>query len=397
MTDTLTAPAPSGAADVALEPKEQAAIQTPVPVPADDAAFDIASASKALREKAAEGDTTFGQPRNPDGTFAPKETAVTEGTTQTADASAPVPEETGSGDSPPLGDEPQIEEGEPKVFVLKGEAQRGESDIELDVAGLPPEVIERLETLEKRGMRAGEYKQAMQKIRVDRADLDAVETEIRVDPTGFVLNRIPPANRAALAEALLLEQWDALAPTIESLWQDDAGRMRRFGDTQRTIQDRRTDVLASVQASREAANARAAVSEMIPDNTTDGDAQEFFASSVAILQQKAMAGEAITPQTIPQILAAHRRRFFTADAAAATTPPARPKLAVRTAPSAQTAKAGASVVLPQAAVKAQTAQRAAAFATAKTGAGAGAVERPGPGPNATIEEASRFLRAQQGR
>ena len=390
MTDTLTAPAPSGVSAVALDPKEQAAIATPVPVPADDAAHSISEASKALREKA------LAQPRNEDGTwkdpFAPK--PVEAPATDAAPSTEPVVE---APTEDAAAEDPAPTEEEPNVFVLKGETSRGETDIELDVSGLPAEVIERLETLEKRGMRASEYKQAMQKIKVDRADLDAVETEMRVDAEGFMLNRIAPASRLKVAETLLLDQWDALAPLIEQLWTDDAGRMRRLSDTNRSIQDRRTDVLASVQASREAANARAAVSEMIPDNTTDGDAQEFFASSVAILQQKAMAGEAITPQTIPHILAAHRRRFFTADAAAATTPPARPKLAVRSAPSAQTAKTGASVVLPQAAVKAQTAQRAAAFATARTGAGAGAVERPGPGANATVEEASAWFRAQKGR
>jgi hypothetical protein len=203
---------------------------------------DIAAASRAMRERAATAaaaapaaapaaEGTTEQPRNADGTFAPKPTA--EG------------EQPAAGDPPPVADiatdgSENDGEAEPKLFVLKGEEQRGETDLELDITGLPPEAVERLERLAKQGMRAAEHKQAMQKVRTERADLDAVETEIRVDPEGFVLNRLAPATRQKIAETLLLENWDALAPTIEQLWEDDAGRTKRLGDTRKSIEDRRT-------------------------------------------------------------------------------------------------------------------------------------------------------------
>lgn len=368
-----------------------------------DTPASVSDASRAFRERiekaALEADTAAatgvvpvadapadGQPRNADGTFAPK------------DGVAPV--DPAAPDAPIDPNAPPVD-GEAKVFVLKGESQRGETDIELDVTGLPPEVLERLERSEKQGMKRAEYNTAMQKVRTERADLDAVETEIRVDPAGFVLNRVAPADRAHVAETLLLEQWDHLAPLIEQLWTDDAGRMRSLGERQRAIGDRRNDVVATVQASRDAANVRAAVSEMIPDNVQDDEASQFFTTAIALLQNKAVSGERITPADVPTLLAAHRRRFFGAADVPATTPPARPKLAVRTTPSQTPApaapKSSPSPVLTQADVTRQIQARNAALAVAPQGAGAAAVQRPGGPPGETVEQASRRLRGQAAR
>lgn len=390
MADTLTAPteAPIVAPEI-LDPKEASAIAAPpAPVPADDPAASIADASKALREKAAQAPVdappAVEQPRNPDGTFAPKDGA---------EGAAPEPE---SQPEP----EAAAPEDAPKVFVLKGEAQRGEPDIELDVAGLPPEVLERLERNEKQGMRRKEYDAALVKVQKETADLDAARTEMSIDPIGTVLNYMAPAHRQQMGEVLLLEHWDALAPTIEAMWQDPAGRSQRLNDLRNGVQSRRSEVTTTVQATRAATAVRSAVSALVPDTADEGTAGDFYQTSIALLQNALSRGETITPETVPQLLAAHRRRFF-ADAsdAAVTTPPARPKLAVKKTPAPASAAVNTSptTVLSQDAVRAQTLARQAALATAKPGAGAGAVQRPGPGANATIEEASRFLRAQSGR
>lgn len=388
MPDTLT-PAPSGAvaapADV-LTPVEAAAIATPVPVAADDASADIAAASRALREKA------LAQPRNPDGTFTTPEGTAPVVEAAPADAEA-VPQADGApADAPAPETTP---EAEPKVFVLKGEAQRGEQDIELDITGLPPEVVERLERSEKQGMRRKEFDGAMQKVNKLQADLDAVETEIAVDSTGFVLNHVPSAKRGDLAQALIVEHLDELRPVISAIWDDEAARLRLLSDIRNGVQSRRTEVTTTVQGARAAAALRGAIGALVPDSADDGLAGEFFQTSVALVQAKLAQNQILTPEQLPEFLAAHRRRFFGADGEAAPTPPVRPKLAVKPKPPTAAAGTSPTTVLSQDAVKAQMAARTAALATAKQGAGAAAVQRPGPGPNATIEEASAFLRAQK--
>ena len=390
MADTLTAPtaeAPIVAPAEILTPAESVLLTPPEPVASDTAPSSIAEASKALREKA------LAQPRDEAGKFV----APVDG--EPVDGAAPAPESQPESEvAAPDASEPI----EPAVFVLKGDAQRGEADIELDISGLPPEVVERLTQSEKRGMKRREYDAQMAKVDKLRADLDAFETEISVDPVGVVLNHLAPAKRLDMSEVLLLEHWDALAPLIESLWQDEAGRMRRLTDLKTGVQSRRAEVATTVQATRAATAVKAAVAALVPESADDGTASEFYATSIALLQNAITRGESVAPDSVPTLLAAHRRRFFAADAGTtANTPPARPKLAVKAAPSPVTRAAVAapspSTVLSQDAVRAQTLARSAALATAKSGVGAGAVERPGPGPNATVKEASAFLRAQMGR
>lgn len=362
----------------------------------------IADASRAFRERlekagldadASAEPASTEQPRNPDGTFAPKEptdaAAVAPESTETPDPAAEVAEEPANPNDAPA--------GEPAVFVLKGEEQRGESDIELDITGLPPEVVERLERNAKQGMRRAEFDHEMRKVRADRANLDAVETEIAVDPQGFILNRIAPATKQTVAETLLLEQFEHLAPMIEVLWNDPAARYAKLESVKQQIESRRGEVVTSVHAARQAAEIRAAVSEMIPDGVSQDDADAFFATSIALLQQRAMSNQPVTSADVPTILAAHRRRFFGASDAAPTKAPSRPKLAVRPTPSPKAAQpappAAPTTVLAADEIARRAKARNAALATAPKGAGVGAVQRDVGPANETIEQRSRRLRA----
>jgi hypothetical protein len=156
-------------------------------------------------------------------------------------------------------------------------------------------------------------------------------------------------------------------------------------------------VVASVTAARQATEIRSAVSDLIPESANDADAQEFFATSIALLQQRAMQNQSVTSAEVPTILAAHRRRFFGASDAAPTKAPSRPKLAVKTTPSPTAAQpatpAAPTTVLAADEVARRAKARNAALATAPKGAGVGAVQRePGPA-NETIEQRSRRLRA----
>lgn len=373
-------------ADV-LTPVEQAAIATPpAPVEADDASHSISEASRILREKA------LAQPRDETGKFAAPagESPVAE----PAPAAEAVPPADGAPAPEPAA--PAAEAVEPKVFVLKGEAQRGEQDIELDIADLPPDVVERLERNEKQGMRRKEYDAAKAKVAQMQADLDAAETEWAVDPVGVALNYVPPAKRGDLAHALLMEHWDELAPSIQKYWEDPVGRMQALNDIKNGVTTRRSEVVTTVQAARAAAAVKSAVAGMVPDTAPDTVASEFYTSAIALLQDKLARGQSFAPEQVPELLADHRRRFFGAAAGEpAALPPARPRLAVKPKPPTVAAGSSPTTVLTQDAIAAAARARTAALATAKQGAGAGAVQRPGPPANATIEQASAFLRAQK--
>lgn len=389
---------PAVPADV-ITPAEAAIIAAPpTPVAKDDAAHDIAAASKAMREKAtaaanapvvetptvpvaAEAPVVTEQPRNADGTFA-SPNAPTEEVPAVPDA---------TGDAAPP-DAPVVE---PKLFVLKGEEQRGEADMELDASDLPPEVVERLDRLQKQGMRRQEFDTNMRKVRTLQADLDAVETEIAVDPSGFVLNHVPPAKRQEIGLAILLENWSDFAPVIEQLWQDEPGRLRALQGIKDGVSTRRNDVVSAVSANRTAREIQGAVSELVPETADDATAQEFFQTSITLLQARAQQNERVTSADVPKLLDAHRRRYFGAAQVSAPPAPARPKLAVRPTPGTTPAAAAspAPKVLTQAEVTRQIQARANALNVAPLGAGTAAVQRPGGPANETIEEASKRLRA----
>jgi hypothetical protein len=129
------------------------------------------------------------------------------------------------------------------------------------------------------------------------------------------------------------------------------------------------------------------------------------------------AGRAVTPETVAPLLAslAARYGFQAAATDVSAEPPKRPKLAVHqnaqptTAQSAGTGTAsrshaatvasGAQVhpgMTPERFAE-QTRARTGAKAVAPQGAGATPVRRPGPPANATIEQASAYLRGSTAR
>lgn len=386
---TPLAPAPSGASvvpavvnDVTGEAPTDRVIPQEPGTPSN-----VSDAGKAYREKLERealnppapvdpvAPVSTEQPRNPDGTFAAKPGEVA--TEAAADPLVPAVDPTIDGPA-----------DEPKVFVLKGEAQRGEPDIELDASGLPPEVIERLERAQKQGLRRAEYDTAMGKVRSLQSDLDAVETEISIDPQGFVLNHVAPAHRPELAATLLFEHWDELAPLIQQYWNDETGRMRTQQQIRDGIAGRKTTVQQQITQSRGVMQVRAAVQAMVPETTDDATAHEFQQTALALLGSR---NQVIAPADVPRLLEAHARRYFGAAPAPVPEPPAKPKLAVRPTPSAA-AKAPVTPVVSQDEIARQIQARRAAGNVAPQGAGPGAVQRPGPPANATVQEASKWWR-----
>jgi hypothetical protein len=344
------------------------------------------------------------RPRNPDGTFAAVVDAEgDEATEDVVDVATDTP------------DEAAADVVEPKLFKLAGETQRGEEDIELDVTDLPPEVVERLERLESRGMRRKEYDTAMSKVTKVEQELAEFETLLAMDPDGVIMQRTSPAAQLRLAGRLLLEHWDTLAPEIQKLWDDDAGRVRAMSDLRegsRTLSDQ---VERQIAQNRSVVAIRRAIDMTIPDGIDPIDAHEYRAAANTRLAALADNGTSITPDVVAQHLAplAARYGFQAQDDASPAAPPARPKLAVyRPAQPGSAASTGTPSTTPPAAQRTgvQTAEsmspsrfsqqvqdKTAARAVAPSGAGALPVRRPAPPETASIEEASAFLRGTKQR
>jgi hypothetical protein len=344
-----------------------------------------------------------GQPRNADGTFAPKAgdaAAAADGEDPAPAVADPDP------DADAAADPADPAAAEPKVFKLAGDPQRGEEDIELDVSGLPEEVIKRLEVSEARGMRRREFNEAMARVSKVESDFVEFETMLKMNPEGVVLDYMAPANRLKVGAAILLEHWDEFAPTIQALWEDPNARRSALLELRNGAQSMSTQVSQQVETNRKASAIRRAVETTIPDKTDPQDAVAYRAAAHAVLVSHINAGQAVTPESVPQLLQTLAQRYGFGAAPAAPATPARPKLAVipksaqpgtatRQPAKAATAADGKTPVVSSMSPEkfaAATAGRQAARQVAPQGAGALPVKQPGPPENASIAEASAFLR-----
>jgi hypothetical protein len=369
--------------------------------PAAPAATGAAPAATASGDPAADP-ADAGQPRNADGTFAPKagDAAAAAGEDPAGAVADPDPA------TDPAADPADPTAAEPKVFKLAGDPQRGEEDIELDITGLPEEVVKRLEINETRGMRRREFNEAMARVSKVESDFVEFETMLKMNPEGVVLDYMAPANRLKVGAAILLEHWDEFAPTIQALWEDPNARRSALLELRNGAQSMTTQVQQQVETNRKASAIRRAVETTIPEKTDPQDAVAYRAAAHALLVEQIRGGKEVTPDSVPQLLQTLAQRYGFGAAPAAPATPARPKLAVisksaqpgtatRQPAKAATAADGKTPVVSSMSPEkfaAATAGRQAARQVAPQGAGALPVKQPGPPENASIAEASAFLR-----
>jgi hypothetical protein len=267
-------------------------------------------------------------------------------------------------------------------------------------------VIKRLEVSEARGMRRREFNEAMARVSKVESDFVEFETMLKMNPEGVVLDYMAPANRLKVGAAILLEHWDEFAPTIQALWEDPNARRSALLELRNGAQSMSTQVSQQVETNRKASAIRRAVETTIPDKTDPQDAVAYRAAAHAVLVSHINAGQAVTPESVPQLLQTLAQRYGFGAAPAAPATPARPKLAVipksaqpgtatRQPAKAATAADGKTPVVSSMSPEkfaAATAGRQAARQVAPQGAGALPVKQPGPPENASIAEASAFLR-----
>lgn len=293
-------------------------------------------------------------------------------------------------------DEPTETPTEPVLFTLAGDKERGEDDLELDLTGLPSEAVERLNRIKNDGLRRVEYNK--QKVALDRAqaELKTVETEIAVNPVGFVLDRLPPVVRKDIAEALFLEHYDELIERFAGYSQSDGDRKLALSKVRDGLREGSKRVEAISSHEQRAAQVMDAARALIPDTASDEDAQEFITDAALHFEALTRQGTDIRPDAVPDLLASRLRRYgfhgkSPSQSSASAKPPV-PKLAVASpkGPDAQTLAEKAKAQQQRLKVSQQSRQNGAAVAPA--GAGATPTTRIQPPKGQTIEERAAWVR-----
>lgn len=128
-----------------------------------------------------------------------------EGDQSAAEGEQPTGEEPPAGEEPPPeGEEPVAEEEtETRTITLDGLEERGEQPIELEAPD--EESFNRLNRLQNEAQIGRQVKQERRQLQRSQQELMEVEDMIAVDPTGFVLERVPETVRTEVAMQILFQ------------------------------------------------------------------------------------------------------------------------------------------------------------------------------------------------
>lgn len=203
MVDGPEGPGETAAAEVVPAPTGESAA-APEGVPAAPAGTSeptgTADAITAARERIAAGESLV--PAAAGDETPPEGDPPAEGDPPSAEGDPPPEGEETPPDPAAAEAEPETEP-EPLVVTLIGLEDRGENQIEIEVAD--QETYERINRLNNGYMDAQALKTVQTENASKAADLIAVEDEISIDPTGFVLSRMSEDLRPEIAMQLLFE------------------------------------------------------------------------------------------------------------------------------------------------------------------------------------------------
>lgn len=295
-------------------------------------------------------------------------------------------------------------------IALPGLTDRGEQELEIEIDD--PQIVERLNRLKSEAGRARALQKKQGDVDAQAAELAELDAYLEHDPVGFMVSRVKPELREQVARALLLEHFDALVPLIAEFQADPTARAETRLALRDEMDKTRGQMAQATQMRQHAIACVRAAEAMIPESADDDSAQAFLADARADLARLANAGQQVTPQTVPQLLARRASLYGftqtsrgTGDAApaAGATPPARsaPAAAPVARPVSDRARDIASrqptreeAAQRQARIRQVQTQRAAAGRVAPAGAGAAPVQTPVLPPEAKtdIKSASRYLR-----
>lgn len=258
-----------------------------------------------------------------------------------------------------------------------------------------------LRALKNDGLRGQEFKRKSGDLEKGFGELRDIGARLKADPEGFMIGELVPERQVSVARALLLNNWDTLAPEIEQFWNDDVARRQAMLDIREQSSAKATDVNNLIAGYRSAAEAERTIVGLIPETVSEEDGNAFFADATAYLTGLAQQGRAIAPTEIPTALARLVAAYgFTsgpkageapAAPVASTTAAATPTVPASTGsdPLAERKeKVGATVRRMTQVAK----QRTAAARVAPQGAGAAPVEAPRPPKGADISTTTKFLK-----
>lgn len=358
----------------------------------------IAEASAKFLASLSEADKTTpvtfeSRPRDELGRFVKAETS--EPATEAEPATEPVAEAAPEGTAPAPEPEATTEEEAPAedeapkhVVTLKGQAERGEADLDLDVGS--PEIAERLARLQNDGMRRKDYTERLAALQTRSDDLAEVEAVIQSNPVGFVLREMTPERRLDVGRAILAEHFAELRPEIEHYLTDPS----RLYDLRLRARDQAdaasVEAKRTVEANRQAARILAATEALVPDGTSEDIRVRFVRDAERDLVEAAHRGVPIAPDALPTLLE-HRIRMYGFGAVVEPPKVVKPAVARPVADRTKAITDAAAAKREQERLqKVQVARRNAA-AIPPTGRGPVVTQQPLVPKGATIEEATKAL------
>jgi hypothetical protein len=326
------------------------------------------------------------QPRNADGTFAPKD--ETEATTQTEPVASPTSGEPQA--------EAETEETPQAEVVALPPTREGQAEVEIEVTD--PNIAEHLRHLANNGLRSREFTRRMANVEAREAELRQIESALKVAPEVFVAD-LAPEVRPRLVKYLLAQHFEEIAPVIEQWWTNDTARREYLLDERTRVDDSKKELDANVLASRKAGEVRRAVVALIPEDVEQQDADDFVRDAMGYLTDLSMRDrKVIEPTEVPALLDRHRRRYGFAEAAVsgngtsstARKAPLPPRVVAR--PVGDTAQRLAEARAKQDRLRESQAQRNAASRVAPVGQGAVPASKPVYTPGQGFDKASAFVK-----
>lgn len=242
-----------------------------------------------------------------------------------APADEPPPEPEGEGEE--AADEPEAEEeveaeapAAEDVVVLRAPGDDG--PLEVEIEGLSEEQRAGLDALQERADSAAQMEQGLAAIEDQRAQveqdvaqLDAIELEMRVDPTGFLRDRIKDETKVAVVLDLLHDEdvLGAVEARFEEWSRDPSKRSVAAAEAKAARVERKQELrehVATQAANRERAReVYRAVEGMIPSTMSTSDATSFREDAIADLTKYARENNGLEVDDIPEVLARRLRLY----------------------------------------------------------------------------------------
>lgn len=401
MSDTLTTPA---------TPATPAAPVTPAPVDVlkqatswDDVKFETPTPptdGMSVTDGADEPETPVAAAEDPtDGAeFVQDETGRWhrgDGTMASAEEIAQIEAQIASEAAPP---EAPAEEAQPTENVVTLKRRDGSTrEVVID----DPELADEIRANANDGMRGREYREKVAALDARLAQFNKMDALLQKNPEAVVRESLSREQKINLGVMLLAEHFDDLIPAINEYNTNPSARIAATAEAQLRMKTQTDEFNSFTAAQNAAAEVRAAVAKLIPENVAEDVAQAFWTDASRDCQEAMARGENVGPSTVAGLLANRLKLYGFAPSASPAA--SRPRIALKpSAPSAaasavaqpanDAAKALADAKATQKRIQLRQQQRNNAAAVPPVGAGAAPVRMPAIQPGSDIKSAGQQLR-----